>query len=112
MSDLISRRAAIDALGKTLDELYENIKKGATFPQRQWFDGMAQAQSILENLPSAQPERKKGKWTNENGADGWNRCSVCGELAIDLFDYCPNCGADMREGVEDVNQRKEDENCD
>lgn len=45
-----------------------------------------------------QPERKKGEWTNENGADGWNRCSVCGELAIDLFDYCPNCGADMREG--------------
>lgn len=55
MSDLISRQAAIDAIGKTSNELYENIKKGATFPQRQWFDGMAQAQSILENLPSAQP---------------------------------------------------------
>ena len=47
---------AIDAIGKASDELYENIKKGATFPQRQWFDGMAQAQSILENLPSAQPD--------------------------------------------------------
>ena len=57
MSDLISRQAAIDAIGKTSDELYENIKKGATFPQRQWFDGMAQAQSILENLPSAQQEQ-------------------------------------------------------
>ena len=56
MNDLISRWAAIDAIGKASDELYENIKKGATFPQRQWFDGMAQAQSILENLPSAQPE--------------------------------------------------------
>jgi len=56
MTDLISRQAAIDAIGKASDELYENIKKGATFPQRQWFDGMAQAQSILENLPSAQPE--------------------------------------------------------
>ena len=56
MSDTIDRQAAIEAIGKTSDELYENIKKGATFPQRQWFDGMAQAQSILENLPSAQPE--------------------------------------------------------
>ena len=56
MDDLISRQAAIDAIGKASDELYENIKKGATFLQRQWFDGMAQAQSILENLPSAQPE--------------------------------------------------------
>ena len=56
MKDPIERQAAIDAIGKASDELYENIKKGATFPQRQWFDGMAQAQSILENLPSAQPE--------------------------------------------------------
>ena len=56
--DLIERQAAIDAIGKASDELYENIKKGATFPQRQWFDGMAQAQSILENLSSAQPEIK------------------------------------------------------
>lgn len=55
----------------------------------------------LTEAASAQPERKKGKWTNENGADGWNRCSVCGELAIDLFDYCPCCGADMREGEKD-----------
>ena len=56
MKDLIERQEAIDAIGKTADELYKNIKKGATFPQRQWFDGMAHAQSILENLPSAQPE--------------------------------------------------------
>lgn len=54
-------------------------------------------------LPSAQPERKKGKWINVN--DGkWNtfevlKCSVCGELdnRMDWTDnYCPNCGADMR----------------
>lgn len=25
----------------------------------------------------------------------WNHCSVCGERAIDLYDYCPNCGAKM-----------------
>lgn len=56
MKDLIERQEAIDAIGKTADELYKNIKKGATFPQRQWFDGMAHAQSILENLSSAQPE--------------------------------------------------------
>ena len=56
MKDLIERQAAIEAIGKTADELYKNIKKGATFPQRQWFDGMAHAQSILENLPSAQSE--------------------------------------------------------
>ena len=113
MDDLISRQAAIDAIGKASDELYENIKKGATFPQRQWFDGMAQAQSILENLPSAQSERK-GYWiemgTNKDGTHSI-RCSKCGEgykargyawsIATKAkYKFCPNCGADMRDEQE------------
>lgn len=42
---------------------------------------------------------RHGKWVDDsNGIEGaWNYCSVCGEQAIDLYDYCPNCGADMRE---------------
>lgn len=45
-----------------------------------------------------QPEPKKGRWIDKsNGIEGaWNYCSVCGEQAIDLYDFCPNCGADMR----------------
>ena len=52
----------------------------------------------LECMPSAEP-RKKGKWIDKSdGIDGaWNYCSVCMEQAIDLYDFCPNCGADMRE---------------
>jgi len=52
----------------------------------------------LSMLPSARSERPKGKWIDKSGGiDGaWNYCSVCGEQAIDLFDFCPNCGADMR----------------
>ena len=46
-----------------------------------------------------QPERKKGKWIDKSGGieDAWNYCSICGEQAIDLYDFCPNCGADMRQ---------------
>ena len=52
----------------------------------------------MKSLPSAQPERKKGKWIDKSGGieGAWNYCSVCGEQAIDLYDFCPNCGADMR----------------
>lgn len=52
----------------------------------------------LLSLPSAEPERKKGKWIDKSGGieGAWNYCSVCGEQAIDLYDFCPNCGADMR----------------
>ena len=43
---------------------------------------------------------RHGKWVDKNdgGIEGaWNYCSVCGEQAIDLYDYCPNCGAKMDE---------------
>lgn len=38
-----------------------------------------------------------GKWIDRSdGIEGaWNYCSVCGEQAIDLYDFCPNCGAKM-----------------
>lgn len=44
----------------------------------------------------AEPVRH-GKWIDDsNGIEGaWNYCSVCGEQAIDLYDFCPNCGAKM-----------------
>lgn len=43
-------------------------------------------------------EPKHGEWIDRSGGieGAWNYCSVCGEQAIDLYDFCPNCGADMR----------------
>ena len=38
-------------------------------------------------------ERKRGEWKrNLLGCD----CSVCGRTTIAMYNYCPNCGADMR----------------
>lgn len=50
-----------------------------------------------EYRPSAQPVRKTGQWIKrKKGAIGYN-CSCCGKSDIsNHFDYCPNCGADMR----------------
>ena len=62
---------------------------------------------MIANMPSAQPERKTGKWigTEYAGyADGnpvyyeW-KCSACGCVIEDdepTWNFCPNCGADMR----------------
>lgn len=49
---------------------------------------------------AVEPERKRGKWINA-------KCSACGNLApfwpmastYYHTDYCPNCGAKMREDV-------------
>lgn len=58
------------------------------------------AEELVLKAPTIEP--KKGKWIDKsNGIEGaWNYCSVCGEQAIDLYDFCPNCGARMTE--EDV----------
>ena len=70
----------------------------------------------LENMPSAQSERKIGHWERHNTYHGddtsgfldsdW-RCSECGGQAIinnwfmyDLTDFCPNCGAKMEKPKE------------
>ena len=93
MSDLISRQAAIDAInshfGFNTEEEYGSA-----------------VQEVINGLPPAQPERKKGKWINRSLNilyPEWERytCSVCGEHS-NRYDYCPNCGAKMDEEKENT----------
>ena len=50
-------------------------------------------------LPSAQQERKKGKWIKISPANIYE-CSVCGQSVmtndIETYKFCHGCGADMR----------------
>lgn len=78
MDDLISRQAAIYAMGKA-----------------QW------AKDRLMELPSAQPERQKGRWIDHpdwqaDGECGFE-CSECGMGSDTDYPFCMRCGADMRE---------------
>ena len=54
----------------------------------------------LRNMPSVTPQPKRGKWIEKTGEgfDAWAECSECGCVNPfeDDFNYCPNCGADMR----------------
>ena len=54
-----------------------------------------------EQLPSAQPERKKGKWINEGRIVRCSKCkigyaAVKGMKSALTYNFCPHCGADMR----------------
>jgi len=57
----------------------------------------------IRKLPAAdvRPVRrgKWGKYVGENGVTSACRCSLCGfeDNRFSVFNYCPNCGADMRE---------------
>ena len=57
------------------------------------------ARRIVEDFPAADVRPVvRGKWENA-GSDVWT-CSVCGYGIMPWnagVNYCPNCGADMRE---------------
>lgn len=86
MSDLISRRDAIDALSMMQGIVAENgVRKGISMAWQQ-----------IEGLPSAE---RRGRWIGSDDFDEYYRCSECGkgETQFDgLYRYCPNCGARMK----------------
>lgn len=88
MQDLIDRQAAIDAA-------------------RDWYEGMICGsfkglEKRLQALPSAQPERKTGRWEERPDPYGFfDTIPVCSECGCttkmrEKTRYCPNCGAYMK----------------
>ena len=55
---------------------------------------------LIRNAPTIEPERKNGEWSTKNGELAiWDVCSECGRMVIHkapFYNFCPNCGADMR----------------
>ena len=110
---LISREAAIDEI-KNMYEAAEKWGREATdevikVRAESCMASLIEMKLRIEKLPSAQPERKKGKWIEiENEWGGLEIiCSECGvQVPRDVWgnaiqsDYCYRCGADMR-GEED-----------
>ena len=89
MDDYISRQAAIDATW---------FEPSYTDP----LNVLTEVRDRLKALPSAQPERKTGRWIPHEDEDGehyGDKCSECGEWYVMPYgktNFCPNCGADMR----------------
>ena len=98
MDDLISRQAAIDTMQKFIDSMDKDSPAYKSL-------SVAFDRCIIElkRLPSAQPERKKGRWKLLNNGDAI--CSECGRKQNVVWDFdnwdnfCRHCGADMR-GIE------------
>ena len=76
MTDYISRKAAIDCLYSTMESYY--IKRN------------------IMDLPAADVRPVvHGRWEDRGSLSA--RCSECGCKSLRASDFCPNCGADMRE---------------
>ena len=88
MDDLISREMAIDAVRNYPDDLISQL-------------------TAIEDLPSAEPEPKTGEW-REHIFDGFMgcrpralRCTRCNYISLSAYNFCPWCGADMRQRSDD-----------
>lgn len=82
------------------DNKYWDMFDCIDLPRAKHWDGHTEADAETR-LMSLEPERKRGRW-EDCGVNGW-RCSNCryGVSRYNNTAFCPNCGADMREGEAD-----------
>ena len=89
MDDLISRQAAIE-------DIKECAQAAHSMHEWDMEQGYINAIECLEELPSAQPERIRGRWIEKPHVHGVAYCSLCDyELHTNDTNFCPNCGAKM-----------------
>lgn len=84
--DLINRQDAISAIQNQAIHTPEALNDiGIAY-----YEGLHYALQVISMLPSAEPERKTGKWINDH-------CTNCGYGVFPWNNtpYCPRCGAKM-----------------
>ena len=69
---------------------------------KQHYEDIGTFMNMITNSPTIEPKAKTGRWESEHSgyyADNYV-CSCCGFTKLftynELYDFCPNCGADMR----------------
>ena len=88
-SDCISRQAAKEAVRMVFKDLQTRTEINI----------------LINDLPSAEPERKTGKWIYiTDGHYEYFKCDQCEKHSGEPTPFCRYCGADMREGQDE--QRK------
>lgn len=72
--------------------------------RQNWCLSGQEVEDLINSIPTAEPERKTGRWIERDSNGVW-QCDQCRKYClIYKAHYCPNCGADMgaTEGESDV----------
>lgn len=99
----MSRLIDADAFRREIDKHYPFTKEEQS---KHGIADMAKSSllEVLHNMPTIE-ERKKGEWLPEfdgkfTGGAYWFSCSNCKRIVPEVrnggWNFCPNCGADMR----------------
>ena len=91
MGDLISRKAALEALNSNPN--IRTIRGGVSGIWINLLDAIGE----IEHIPTAEPVRR-GKWEKGDPTDANPYimcCSECGKLGLSDWVCCPRCGAKM-----------------
>ena len=98
MAEYIERQKAISPLYR-----WKNIIKNTYGENDEYVRCLTEAIEKIKDVPSADvaPVRH-GRWIEYGEPDEWKRfqtwywkCSKCGAVGIEEWNYCPNCGAKM-----------------
>lgn len=107
--DIIFRQDAIDALNNAVCDECIMLCNEPYSKKCCNIDYYSRGVRIIEKVPSAQLERKKGKW-KKGGEQPYFRkhfdivvCSICNKRGELRWDFCPYCGADMRGDNNEIN---------
>lgn len=95
MPEYITKSDAVFCACKVLDK-FGGCTMGAFCPD----SGCREVREEFDKLPAADVKPVvRGKWERRNWGFDYDCCSVCGyeHRYAGTFNYCPNCGADMRE---------------
>lgn len=89
------------AYGYHYEDKYWDLFDCEELPRAKHWDGYTEKDvDRLLSLPDV-VERKRGKWEYKPSLYPYGvehfECSLCGESVVDRTNFCPNCGADMRE---------------
>ncbi|MDR1630072.1 MAG: hypothetical protein LBS36_07675 [Oscillospiraceae bacterium] len=74
--------------------------------QKGFYDGIDRALEAIQDTPTADlAPIRRGKWdykTVDHSGNALYRCSACKGFVRGTYDFCPNCGADMRKEPKNV----------
>lgn len=95
MSDPIDRQAALDAINSYFVNPPEYMR---AYADRLLHAVKEDLVDDINNLPTIEPMRKKGRWINGGRIIRCNRCqigyaTVKGMKSALTYKFCPNCGS-------------------